>query len=381
MIQNSVNKPKKDSTNQLSCTALGIAGGAGAGFALRKGVEPLKKPYFKTFSDTIDKFTPQEHDALIQEANRMIEEAAIKAKGFNGINWIDITKKRKVLSTEDILKSSIEEQFKKELSQKSITEGKAKDLWKTIRNEIERVLEKLDPPNQNASAKISASEAIQKLEAGLLKKILNGKFTEKLVLSFLIMASPLAILAELLTGKPIKKNKQLAESVSYGCFDPLSNRIFTGKPASVLHEIGHAINKNSNFMTRLPHNLTIISRMALIPLAILTAIFTKKPKKTQGEETNNKTSWQKFKEFVHNHIGLTVAGLSIPLLVEEGLASARAIKFANASKTLSETVKNQHNKLLKIAYGSYLIGTAVIASAASLTVYTKDKIVDYFNKK
>lgn len=381
MIQNSVNKPQKDSTNQLSYTALGIAGGAGAGFALRTGIEQLKKPYFKTFFNTIDKFTPQEHDALIKEANRMVEEAGIKAKGFNSINWIDTNQKGKEIDIENILSGKFKENFKKELSEKLTSEKKAKDLWKTIHNGIMNVAEKLDPSNSNTSVKISANEAVEKMVGGLLKKILNGKFTEKLALAFVIMASPLAVLAELLTGKTIKKNKKLAESITYGCFDPMSNRIFTGKPASVLHEIGHAINKNGNFLTRLPHNLTIISRIALIPLAILTAIFTKKPKKTRGEETNNKTSWQKLKEFVHNHIGLTVVGLSIPLLVEEGLASARAIKFVNASKTLSETVKNQHNKLLKIAYGSYLIGTAVIASAASLTVYTKDKIMDYFNKK
>ncbi len=51
MIKDSVNKPKQDSNNQLSYTALGIAGGAGAGYALRKGVEQFKKPYLKTFFD------------------------------------------------------------------------------------------------------------------------------------------------------------------------------------------------------------------------------------------------------------------------------------------------------------------------------------------
>ena len=49
-IQNSVNiQTKQSNESHLPQTMLGIAGGAGAGFALRKSVLQLSKPYYKAF--------------------------------------------------------------------------------------------------------------------------------------------------------------------------------------------------------------------------------------------------------------------------------------------------------------------------------------------
>jgi len=370
-IQNSVNiQTKQSNESHLPQTMLGIAGGAWAGLVLRKGVAQLSKPYYKTFFENIDKFTPQEHEALTQEANRMIEESGIVGKGFNGINWIDASKKSTVTNIKNLINSKLN-WFKI-----------SKSSTKPISEQIMEGLEKLDPPSSNITGKISADEAVNKMLGGMFKTAVKGSLKDKLTLAFIVITSPLSKFADLLTGKfkNKKDGNKILKSITTGCFEPLSNRIFTSKPGSVLYEIGHAINRNTNFLTKIPHNLTLISKGALIPLAILTAIFTKKPQKPDNEQTINRSSFEKLKEFVHKHIGLTVAGLSIPLLVEEGLASARAIKFVNASKVLSETAKNQHNKVLKIAYGSYLLGTTVLASVASLAVFVKDKIVKHTTK-
>lgn len=346
-IQNSVNiQSKQSNESHLPQTMLGIAGGAGAGLVLRKGVEQLKKPYFKLFFENADKFTPQEQDALIQEANRMVEESGIAEKGFNGINWIDTYKYSTKSFSEQILEN----------------------------------LEGLDPTHSVPTGKISAEEAVQKLKDSIKSVIVKGSLQDKLKIVLVSVTKPLSVIADFLTGK-FKTNEDLLQRLKTGCFEPFSNTIFTSKPASVLHEIGHAINRNTSFLTKIPHNLSLISKGALIPLAILTAIFTKKPQKSDNGQSTNKSSYEKLKEFVHKHIGLIIAGLSIPLLVEEGLASTRAIKFVNASKVLSETTKNQHTKVLKIAYGSYILGTAILASVASLAVFVKDKIIEYTTKK
>lgn len=360
-IQNSANiQTKQSNESHLPQTALGIAGGAGAGLALRKGINQLKKPYFNALFENLDKFTPQEQDALAQEANRMVEESGIVEKGFNGINWIDTSTKSTKTSIKDIIKTST-------------------SSTKPISEQIMENLERLDPTHSATTGKITADEALNKLVGGTLKTAVKGSLKDKLTLCFMIITAPMSKLADVLTGQ--FKNKKGSEKllVTTGCFEPFSNRIFTSKPASVLHEIGHAINRNTNFLTRIPLNLSFLTRM-LIPLAILTAIFTKKPQKSDNEQTTNKSSFEKLKEFVHKHIGLTVAGLSIPLLVEEGLASAHAFKFVNTSKVISETTKNQHNKALKMAYGTYLIGAAVLASVASLAVFVKDKIVEHTTK-
>jgi len=370
---------KQNNESHLPQTVLGFAGAAGVGFALRKGVTQLYKPYYKGFMDNLDKFTPQECALLVQEANRMIEESDIVKNGFNGINWIDTNKKSMPLKRRNIIKNELNDIKDSKSLIKPFLMKIIEHQELPISKSIIEIADKLDPPSSNVTGKISTKEAVNKFTGGILRISARGSLKDRLKLSFLAIASPLVKLADLLTGniQNKKRVRKLLKSVTNGCFDPFSNRIFTAKPASVLHEIGHAINKNTSFLTRIPQNLTLISKGALIPLAILTAILTKKPQKLDNEETNNKSSFKKLKEFVHNHIGLTLAGLSVPLLIEEGLASSRAIKFVNSSKTLSETIKNQHNKVLKMAYGSYLIGTAILVCVASLTVFVKDKIIKH----
>lgn len=359
--QTYINTPQAaNKENNLPQTALGITGGAVAGFALRKSFAQFLKPYYKDFIKNVDKFTPQEQEALIQEADKMIKESSIVEKGFKGINWIDASKNTE--KNTDI----IGEKLKNINSIESF-----KEFIKEIK--------KIDSTVADPLKKISADEAINKLVNGILKVILTGSFKDRLKIAFIIATAPIRIMANLLTGKIENKNKsykQLKESIKTGCFDSLSNRIFTSKPASVLHEIGHAINKNTNFLTKLPDNLALVS-IALIQLALLTAIFSRKPQKKDKEQPENKNSIEKLKNFDHKHIGLVVIGLSAPKLVEEGIASFRAIKHVNASKILEETTKKQHNKTLKIAFGSYIIGTAALAAVVKSVVFVKDKISAY----
>lgn len=365
--------------NDFPQTVFGIAGGAAAGFGLRKTFKAFLKPYYEKLDSNMDKFTSKEKEALIQEANSMIEQSGIVKKGFNGVIWIDPLKKE----TEENFDKVIKKKFMDSVEKLNTIDTKdSKIAFKEMRKvfkELTDELEKIDSPVSKSSGKISVDKAYDKANIGALKIVLKGSLKDRLKIAFLVAVAPINLMADLLTGKYTNKKNRLKKfkgNLVTGCFDPLSNRIFTSKPSSVLHEIGHAINENSNFLTKLPNNLKLIS-MALMPMAILTAIFTKKPKKTDKEQSNNKNSFGKLKDFIHNHIGLVVAGLFTPLLLEEGLASSRAIKHINASKILNETVKNQHNKLLKIAFGTYLITTAAASLVAKTSVFVKDKITGY----
>lgn len=376
MTQNLDTSQTVKDKNNLPQTALGISGGAAAGYGLREGFKKLSKSYYKNLGLNLDKFTPQEKEALIQEANIMIEKSGISKKGFKGIIWIDPLKKYTGENIDKIIEKKLKD-FAEKLNAVNTKDSKLafKEMRKVFK-EFTGELNKIDSPTPNPLDKISVTEAYNKVGIGVLKKVLTGPLKDKLKIAFLVAAAPINAMADLLTGKFKKKNrKEFKESLSTGCFDPLSNRIFTSKPSSVLHEIGHAINANSNFLTKLPGNLRLIA-MALTPMAILTAIFTKKPKKTNKEQFDNKNSFEKLKDFLHNHIGFVVAGLSAPLLLEEGTASSRAVKHINASKILTDTAKKQHSKTLKLAFGTYLMGTALTALIAKTVVFVKDKITE-----
>ena len=345
---------------------LGVVGGTATGFALFQASKLPMKSYNKTMLAKCDEFSPEENDQLVAEANRMVEKSGIKNKGFNGIYLVSESLENLRPVTEAKTQSPIKDTFTpmekvKKMSLKDLLTKSAKA------NEISK-----------GGGTLTLSQALSEISKCDLHVISHGSFSDKLLLAALVALTPLASASSLFIGNTQKRN--LKDSIMTGCYENFSNRVFTGKSSSLLHEVGHAINKNKNFATRIPKNLKMLSSFVLIPLATLSAIFTKKPK-TAKNKTKEQTTMQKVKAFNHKHIGLIVAGLSLPLLTEEAMASIRAAKFANASEVLSKNAKKQHNKNLKLAFGSYLIGTTMIAAITQAVVSVKDAIQTHKHKK
>ena len=305
----------EDKKNNLKSISLlretvGLAAGAGAGFFIQNGANSALINYNRKLLSSIDKFHSFNSGVMLQEAERMANEADLYQKGFKGIRIVDA-------SSEEKLKQSI-----KEVSEETI------------------------------------------------KSINKMSVMKKLTLRSIVIFKKLSDISYLLIGKIPDLNSKIQGSIKYGVYNPGFNSVYSGKTGSLLHEIGHAINKNKNFFTRIPLRLTIVSSLVLTPLAILTAMFHKK----ENDNPENKTFLTKTKDFAKDRIGLAIAVLSLPSLAEEGIASLRAFKFVEKSKLMTEAIKKEHNKILLMAFGTYVAGAAILTGMAKTAVWVKNKV-------
>ena len=307
---NTEDKENNSKSISLLREAVGLAAGAGAGFFVQNGANSALKTYNRKFLSSIDKFHSFNSGVMIKEAERMANEADLYQKGFKGIRIVDA-------SSEEKLKQSI-----KEFSTETI------------------------------------------------KSIKNLSVIKKTTLRATFILKKLSDISYLLIGKMPDLKLKIQSGIKYGGYNPSFNYVISGRTGSLLHEIGHAINKNKNFFTRIPLRLTIVSSLALTPLAILTGMFHKK----ENDNPENKTFLTKTKDFAKDRIGLTIAVLSLPLLAEEGIASFRAFKFVEKSKLMTETMKKEHNKILLMAFGTYVASAAILTGMAKTAVWVKNKV-------
>lgn len=313
-INKDINNQENNAQNSsLLRETAGVAAGAGAGFCVSKTANLALKPYIKNLKSFMDEFHKANSGVMLQEAERMAKEACLTQKGFMGIKIFDVS-----------------------------SEARVKQAAKTF-----------------------LAETHQSFKNGsVIKKITWGSFC---------IFSKLSEFPYLLIGKIPNIKAKLQNAIIYGGYNPFSNNVISGRTSSLLHEIGHAINKNKNILTAMPGKLAIASTVLLTPLAILTAMFHKK-EENNDKTSENKSFVSKTKDFVKEHIGLTVAGLSLPLLAEESIASLRAVKSAKKSTLMTETVKKGHSKLLLMAFGAYVAGAATLTAMAKTAVWVKHKV-------
>jgi len=164
----------------------------------------------------------------------------------------------------------------------------------------------------------------------------------------------------------------MKSAAEYGCYFPHMNKIYSSSHSSLLHEVGHAISRNKNFLTRIPLKLATFSSLILTPAAILIGLFHKKG----TENPKDKNLYEETKDFIKNNPASTMGILSLPMLTEEFMASARAINFAEKSAVFTDVMKKEHKTLLKKAFGTYVISIAISAAMFKSAVFIKDKITE-----
>jgi len=210
------NCKNKITDNPLVKEAAGITLGAGSAYFIAKGSNIPLKSYYNKLRSATDQFHSSNSNVMIQEAERMVKESGIASKGFRGITIYDVSSEAKIRQAIDHY-------------QKTTT---------TILN--------------------------------------NSSIINKIKLSALVILNKFAQIPNLLIGKLPNTKSNVKNLVQHGGFHPFTNSVFGGSTSSLLHEVGHAINKNKNFFTRASSRLSLISSAVLIPLAILTAMFHKK---------------------------------------------------------------------------------------------------------
>ena len=139
---------------------------------------------------------------------------------------------------------------------------------------------------------------------------------------------------------------------------------------AVFHEMGHAMNYHFSTIGKTLQKLRPLSMLGSALIGLYGAC-TRKSKSKNGEELNSK---QKTNNFIRNNAGLLAFGASVPMLIEEAMATVKGQKFAD--KLLSKELAANVSKGNKIAYCSY----ALIGIFSALGAFTAVKIKDSIMK-
>lgn len=177
------------------------------------------------------------------------------------------------------------------------------------------------------------------------------------------------------------KNGDNAFCVLKNAVNPLTNEVVFKEntiymPAkdlsyTLFHEIGHDLNHNFSKLGLALQKL----RMPALKLAGLVALFGAFTKNVKPEEGKNMTKTQKAKNFVRDNAGKLSFAMTIPVLVEEAMATFKGQKLAN--KYLPKDIAKIVSNCNKVAFLTYLL----MAATAALTSYSAVKIKDYFVAK
>ena len=209
-----------------------------------------------------------------------------------------------------------------------------------------------------SSTKENLSSSYKEMLGGVTKnnKSIMLKFKKVLKEAFREMVDP---------SYAIAKGKNAA-------FSPVSNIVIYNHEKlslAAFHEIGHAFNKNSSkFWSGMQKMRNPLTAIALL-IAMLPA-FTKKTVPTEEKEL---TKFQKVKNKVRDNAGKLAFVSMLPIIAEEGMASIRGCKWANANlpKHLSKKVLKSNG----IGMCSYVLGAVGVAVMAMTARAVKDKLI------
>ena len=138
---------------------------------------------------------------------------------------------------------------------------------------------------------------------------------------------------------------------------------------ALYHELGHSHNFNISKFGRFLQQCRPLS-MYLPALIALYGAFSRKSKPEDGKEL---TAAQKTNNFIRDNAGKISFFVTIPMLLEEGLATKKGLGWAK--KYLSPENFKQVKKGNLIAYTSYLLTAASMGLASWFAVKVKDKLI------
>lgn len=138
----------------------------------------------------------------------------------------------------------------------------------------------------------------------------------------------------------------------------------------VFQEIGHALNFHNGGVTKfLLKAKNVCSKM--VPIIGISGLVVKLLHNKKTSE--NKSVLEKAKDFYSNNAALILCSAYVPILLEEGIASKKALELAKPY--LTKLQHQKHIKLLFLSFCSCLMIPILFASATNLGVFTKNKII------
>ena len=213
----------------------------------------------------------------------------------------------------------------------------------------------------------AASEGLDKAlkQSGLAEKgfgILKNspknaqQITKAIEIEFVSLANQILAKIGLDTGTNallLKKTKTIAL--------PEKSLILSG-----FHEMGHASNNAFSFIGRLLQKCRPLTKLA-IPIVLISLFTTQKAPNEKPQGIIDKTT-----DFIRNNAGKLTFLSFLPTLIEEGMASLKAVNFAKKVLDPSLVTKvAQTNKLAYITYAGVALTTTL---GVALAVKAKDMI-------
>lgn len=173
--------------------------------------------------------------------------------------------------------------------------------------------------------------------------------------------------------------KKIVSNIMDGMVSSGSNALYTFKSKAIImpekdmvlaafHEMGHAANSNLSKFGKLLQKCRPLMLLAG-PIALIALFKSKKAPDEKPEGAVDKTT-----TFIKNNAGKLTFLSFIPMLLEEGMASIKGLKFAE--KALSPELIKKVAKTNKLGFITYM----GLALASSLGVYLGVKVKDAIAK-
>jgi len=179
--------------------------------------------------------------------------------------------------------------------------------------------------------------------------------------------SPLKYLPKGLKDSLGKKIYSQMTSGQNACYTFASKKILMPEKElclALFHETGHAMNANLSNIGKALQKCRIATALGL-PIALIALL---KNKKAEGEKPKN--DLDKTTTFIKNNAGKLTFATFIPMLLEEGLATAKGNKFAK--EILSSNLAEKVVRTNSLGFMTYLL----LATTSSLGIYLGTKVKD-----
>ena len=184
-------------------------------------------------------------------------------------------------------------------------------------------------------------------------------------------------------GKRLSKNYYTTfKEGANAAFFPKSNDIVVNTKrlyGTVIHETGHAMNKNGNLFTKALQKSRILTPLGvsvIAPIALGIGLFHKVDKTKPNSEKSKK---EKTLDFISNNAGKLTLASYLPMVTEEGLASYRGLK-AYKSKLSGEQFSHYAKNFTK-AWGTYAASAALVTGTVALGIWVANKIKNHGQQK
>lgn len=176
--------------------------------------------------------------------------------------------------------------------------------------------------------------------------------------------------------KSFKKIKKTIERISQGknaAYDPMAKNILINNEKTAgafFHELGHAIEyQTKNYSKSLSTAFKLNKK--IVPALFIASLLSNNNEKNESPE---RRSFNIFGNIIEKNIIPIAMILSIPKLIDEGLASLNANKITK--EVLSKELHKKMNKINAIAFGSYLTSAIAAALLMKLALNIKNKILE-----